>query len=814
MTEQNKKIVLPPHLSRRLEAFRIVNKNGEHSYILRDKVQGKAHDFDPWQFFILEVLPGCESLQRLQTAFQDRFDRVLTQQDLDELFASIADRKLFDESAAQHPLLAPFMQRSYEVKDGKAVPKGFAGGDAGAPPSAPPPAPAPLGPPPEDVDLPAGVQGALGMDWRTAKSMLTLFDPRPMFRLLAPVLRPLRHVIYAVPLLLAAALMLIFQYSDLMAADLAAIQVRETLIEHLLLLFVTVHVVTTFTAGAVADAFKVSVEKVGFTLTLGFIPRWVLKMNGAERLTRKQTMWLHGSTLIARMVMFSCGVLIWYNTRDSDSGLSTFGLILAFGCAAGLLLESGNPLIKANGYYLLSAYLNEPHLRGKAFASLLNKIRGGVYRAADSTLLSIYALASMTYIVLLLLLVGTMIAKFVLGDLEIGGSAIILILAFLALMFWRNYAALKRFGETYDRQVQFDRWRNRTLPAAAGETESGAAATSYWRQALLICLLLMLFMPYRYEPGGSFVIYPARRQVLTTDEPGLVDAVHFDGGEAVKEGTVIARLANEDYRAQVKVLTAKIEEQKAIVTNLKTLPRPEEVKLAEQLLEVERTREAFSRERAPRLEKMYKIGAISFEEYDSARKDYMTDSNQVAQREAQLALVKAPVTASEIVAAEAKLEALREERATYEAKLERSILRMPFDGNILTLHLKDKLNSYLDKGSSFAALEYTGVVTAEIDVPESDVQFVKLGAAVRARPASYSDDKEFEGKVTLIDRNVTPKSTGNVVKVIATIDNREGLLKTGMGGRAKVLGETMPVWRAFSLAIVRFVKIQVWSWLP
>ena len=264
----------------------------------------------------------------------------------------------------------------------------------------------------------------------------------------------------------------------------------------------------------------------------------------------------------------------------------------------------------------------------------------------------------------------------------------------------------------------------------------------------------------------------------------------------------------------MKVLAAKIEEQAAVVNNLKTLPRPEEVKLAQEQLEVQRTRESFSREKVPRLEKMYKAGAVSFEEYDTARKEHLTDVQQVAQREAELALVKAPVTADQLKAAEAKLASLREELASIEAKVERTVLRMPFDGNILTLHLQDKVNSYLDRGVPFVALEYTGVVTAEIEVAESDVQYVKVGAVVRARPVSYFDEKEFEGKVTLIDRNVTTKSTGNVIKVIATIDNRDGLLRTGMAGQAKIAGVSMPVWQAFSQAVTRFVKIQVWSWLP
>ncbi|MBE2244216.1 MAG: HlyD family efflux transporter periplasmic adaptor subunit [Burkholderiaceae bacterium] len=811
MTEQTKKIILPPHLLPRLEAFRIV-KDGEQSYVLRDKLHGESYDFDAWQFFILEVLPGCETLQRLQTAFQDRFDRALTEREIGEFFAAIADRGLFDESAAQHPLLAPYMQVTYRVEDGRAIPKAFAAA-AAADAAAPAPAPRAAGPDP-DADLPAGVQDALGLDWRTTTRMLGLFDPRPMFRVLGPVLRPLKYITYIVPLLLLAAIMLVYQHSELVVQDLAILAIDKTLVEHLLFVFVTVHLVTTLTAGLVADSYKVAVEKVGVTLTMWVIPRWVLKMVGADRLNREQAMWLHGSTLIARMVMLSAGVLIWFNTRDTDSGFATFGLLLGLACAAGLVLESGNPLVKANGYYLLSAFLNEPHLRGKAFAALLNKFKGGVYRAADNNLLALYALASATYVVFLLLLIGVLIARFLVVNLDLGGSGIIIVAAFLALMVWRNYTGLKQFGETYAKKAQFDRWRSRTLPSDVIQGEVKSSKKNYWTTAAIVCLILLLFIPYTYEAGGPFVIYPTQKQVVSTDESGLVEAVYFEGGESVKQGTVIARLAKEDYAAQIKVLNAKIDEQAAVLRNLETLPRPEEVKLAEQDLELQRTREAFSREKVPRLEKMYKVGAVSFEEYDAARKDHMTDVQQVAQKQAQLALVKAPVTPSQIEAAEAKLASLKEERATYEAKLERTVLRMPFDGNILTLHLKDKVNSFLEKGAPFAALEYTGIVTAEIDVPEPDIEFVKIGAAVRLRPASFYDDKEFVGKVTTIDRNVTTKSTGNVIKVIATIENRDSQLKTGMTGRAKVDGVSMPVWQAFSRSIARFFKITVWSWIP
>jgi len=812
MSEQTKKIVLPAHLVRRLEAFRIV-KGDEHSYLLRDKVQGKTFDFDPWQFFILEVLPGIETFEKLQTAFQDRFDRVLTKKDLDELFGSMADRKLFDETAAGHPLLAPFMRRTYEVEDGKAKAKQFTGTDnvaavAAAPAPAPPPA-APVQP----EELPAGVQDALGMDWKTTENMVGLFDPRPLLGMLAPVLRPLRYVVYAAPLLVVAALFLAFGYSDILLEDLESVKLQVSLFEHLLFVFVTVHIVTTLTAAVVADAFKVSVDKVGIYLTFGFMPRWVLKMTGAERLTRNQTMWLHGSTLIARLMMFSLGALIWYSTRDSHTSLTEVGLLFMFSCGIGLLFESGNPLIKANGYYLLSAYLNEPHLRGKAYAALMNKVRGGVYKAADNNLLALYALLSTTYVVFVILLVGWVIAKYVLGDLALGGSAVIITAGFASYMLWRNYEGLKKFGETYERQVQFDRWRSRTLPVEAVEGEVAVKRKNYWKRALLICVVLALFLPYPYEPSGTFTIFPVRKASLSTDTPGLISEVYFDGGEEVKQGTVIAKLSHDDYQAQIKVLDADIDEQKHVIANLKTLPKPEEVKVAEEQLQLARSHVPFSRDKVGRLEKLYPTGAITLEELESARKDFDVDKMQVVEKEAALVLAKTGPTKEQIASAEAKLASLQEQRTGVTAKVERTVLRMPFDGNILSLHLMDRVNSYLPVGTPFAEVENTGHVTAQIEIIESDVQYIKLGQTVRARPTSYFYD-EFEGKVTTIDRNVTAKSFGNVVKVIATFDNKDALLRTGMAGQAKVAAVSMPVWKAFTHSIIRFIRLQLWSWVP
>jgi len=221
----------------------------------------------------------------------------------------------------------------------------------------------------------------------------------------------------------------------------------------------------------------------------------------------------------------------------------------------------------------------------------------------------------------------------------------------------------------------------------------------------------------------------------------------------------------------------------------------------------------FSRDKFDRLDKLYPTGAITLEELESARKELDLDKMQVIEKEAALVLAKTGPTKEQIASAQSKLVSLQEQRVGISAKVDRTVLRMPFDGNILSLHLKDRVNSYLPQGTPFAEVENTGHVTAQIEIIESDVQYIKVGQAVRARPTSYFYD-EFEGKVTTIDRNVTAKSFGNVVKVIATFDNKDALLRTGMAGQAKVASVSMPVWKAFTHSIIRFVRLQLWSWVP
>jgi len=778
MIEQNQKVALPAYLLKRLEAFRL-GKDTKQKYLIRDKFSGKNFDFEPWQFFVLEVLPGCDDYAKLASILEDRFGQPVTPAQVNELFATIADNNLLAEDAATHPLLAAYSKKTYEVEGGKAKVKSFR---AGSPegntalketllsPTARPihtketqAEPASVKTDGEDESLPAGVQDAVGLDARTVKKMWTLFDPRPMLKLLSPWVAPLRFSIYVLPLLAIAAIFLAAQYAVLIREDMTRLLGNATFFGHAFFSMFTVNLLVTLTTAFIAHNYRATVSAIGIAVFTGFLPRFVPQISHVRQLSRRERMWLHAAPLLLRLGLFSFGILLWYSTRATNGLLPHIGLTLAVICAIALLF-SINPLVKSSGYHLLAAFVNEPHLRGKSYKALMNRLHGTVYKEADNSLLAAYGLASLVF--MFVLMIGMILFLGVwLKKVQLGGSAIIVVAVLGVYLGRRTLRRFRRIEAAYERSVQFDRWRKRTLPVEVAESpaekEEQTGLSTYAKRALLLGLLIILFLPYPYQPGGKFVIFPHQQQVIAVDVPGVVAEVYFEGGEAVKKDTVIARLANKDDQSQLKVLAAQ--------------------------LDVATTHAGFSKAKAARIEKLYKAGAVSFEEWDTARRIYEIDVSQVTEKRAALELVQ--------------------------DKIDRSVLIMPFDGNIMTLHLKQKINSYLDKGQIFAAVESSGPVTAEIEVPESDIGFITGAARVQARPMTYSDQL-FEGVVTTIDRNVTVQPFGNVIKVVALISNDNGKLKTGMTGYAKIEGPSLPVWKAFSLAVLRFFSVQVWSWIP
>lgn len=820
--ERPSRVATPAYLPQRLLSFRL-GKGDTQTYVLRDKVKGKNYDLEPWQFFVLEVLPGCTDEATLQGVFEDRFARRLERQELDDFLASLSDATLLNEAAESHPLLSRFFRKTYVV-DGEratAVPQAAvvaAQAQAASASRKTPTAAAsavtparPAGHIDPDETLPAGVQDALDFDPRAGKWMWVWFNPTLLLKLVTPLLVPLRHLMVVLPLLLFGALMLIARNMDAMQQELTLMFESVDLIEHWIISLVTVNLATTCLTAVLAHKFRATVSGFGIVLLLRFYPRFGTRIGHLDQLSRVERMWLHGAPMLLRTFLFCLGIYLWFGSRGSSLLVPTFALALSTTAAVSLLFTI-NPLIKSNGYHLLSAFTNEPHLRGKAFKTLLNKVRGRGFKEANELLLATYGIAMAVF--LFVLVVGATVV--VLRRLDLGGSTIIIacIIGFVLLRQVLNY--FSRVEAAYDRSLQFDRWRKRTLhDQKGGDTNAKASRgfASYVWKAGLITLVVVMFLPYDYRAGGSFVVYPKLQQVISTDISGRVDEVFFDGGETISKGMVVARLATNEDEAQAIILEKKMAEQQAVIDDFGSYPRAEDIKVAKTALSVAQTRVKFSEIELKRIKSLADDAIVPLEELDEVRRKLSVDRRQLEEKKAELAVAKLGATDFKVAEAHAKWESLAAQRDAYLDRIRRAELLMPFDGRLLTLHLLHKGNGYYKSGEAFADVEASGPMTAEIELPESEMEHVRVGSTVQLKPVAYSAET-FPATVVHIDWNVTEQKFGNVVKVLAVIEDESGRLRNGMTGYAKVDGPSLLVWEAFSKEIVRFFEVQVWSWIP
>ncbi|WP_252270729.1 HlyD family secretion protein [Pseudomonas subflava] len=829
-----RKIATPLLLRKGLQVF-LRNGRQEPLYVVIDPASQLQWELETPQFFILEMLQVDEEFVAVAASYERRFSQMLSRGDLDALLVSLIDQRLLGMAAAAHPLVAQYREQLQEDLQRLLEEKVARFRDKATPPARrQEPAPTTIGAAPiqaapiapsrpsgaaneaargDGEPLQAGVRDSAGMDDTLQIPVLHLFNPHRLLKAMQGWTEPLKYGVFLLPLLFGLALGIVLNNFDQAHLDASTRLVGMGALGHVFFSLFTVNLLCTLTLALTAQKYRGTVYSLSVAFMLGFLPRFSPRIRHLIGLSRRERLWLHGGPVLMRLALFSLGVFTWYLTRASNGLLPVAGLALAITSAVALLLTL-NPLSKSSGYHLIAVLVDEPQLRGKAFKALLGRIRCNAYREANDTALMAYGLASILYSVLLfviaLLLVGSWL-KFNFGG--TGVLAAVVLIGYLSLLTYRKFRSA---NEMYERAVQYERWKRRRLPDNVEQKVGARPANKlarYSGRVFALSLLICLFLPYPYEPGGTFVILPTEQQQVASDIGGIVTEVLVEGGEQVKAGQVLARLATGDYAAQVKIAEARIAEEQAIVAELKARPRIEEVEVAQRSLDMARTQTQFSQTNHQRHLTLLAKGGVSAQQADQARRQYEVDLMAVQVAEANLTLAKVGATPDSIAAAEAQVQRWRGERDLYLAKIERSQLRAPMDGKLITLLLKQKVGKFQPPGEPFAVVEKAERVFAEIEVPETEIGYVQPGAVLKVKPLAYSD-RLFDGTVTQIDANVVEKSAGKYVKVLTIIDNPAGELKSGMTGYAKSAGETLPVWKAFTRAIFRFIDVELWSWIP
>ena len=333
--------------------------------------------------------------------------------------------------------------------------------------------------------------------------------------------------------------------------------------------------------------------------------------------------------------------------------------------------------------------------------------------------------------------------------------------------------------------------------------------------ALLFALLVAIaFLPYPYESGGAFTVVPYDNFELDARVGGEVTEVLVREGEWVNQGDVVGVMS--DWTEVYNLATAKAELEKATarLQDQLILPKPEQMAVARALVEQAQSRLPFSKAEYERDLALVQKDAISVKQFEQAQSNYEQDAAAVAVTKANYDLVRVGATPSEIEASRAAVRLAQAQVKYAEDQLDRTRIRATSSGRVITPDPQLLYGKFLTPGQTFVQIEDNRVAHVEVQVPETDIRDIHIGGRVRAKAWGYEHDTRL-GKVVLIAPNAqSTQAYGNVVRVVAEIPNADGLLRPQMSGYAKVQTVDMPVWVSFTRALVRFLLIEFWSWIP
>lgn len=160
------------------------------------------------------------------------------------------------------------------------------------------------------------------------------------------------------------------------------------------------------------------------------------------------------------------------------------------------------------------------------------------------------------------------------------------------------------------------------------------------------------------------------------------------------------------------------------------------------------------------------------------------------------------------------------EAALYTQRLEESRFRSPIAGVVVTPHLEEKIGERLEPGDQFCEVVEQDRMAVEMHVPETDVGLVHAGAPVALKLNAFPTI-EFHGTVERVGEQTASAEGDQYFLVRALFDNRNGVARDGMVGRAKLTAAGgyessgwYPIGYALLRAPARWFWEKLWAWWP
>ncbi|HMO15346.1 MAG TPA: biotin/lipoyl-binding protein [Pirellulaceae bacterium] len=258
-----------------------------------------------------------------------------------------------------------------------------------------------------------------------------------------------------------------------------------------------------------------------------------------------------------------CTFIWWY---ANPGIISTICLNIIFLSSLTTVVFNANPLMRFDGYYILSDFLEIPNLTQKSRAALLNKLRvwclglpplpARMLPSRNQVAFASYSIASFVYRWVILFSILWFISKvFEPYGLQVIGQYMI-----AASLFGLIVVPIFKLTKFF------------SMPGIRSHIHRGRMLLTFFVVALLLFLVMWIPVPqYVYAP---LTMRPQNAKAVYVKQPGVLVECYVEVGQAVKAGDPIARLQDLDTEAkliQVEGHARQLETEVELLSRLETI---------------------------------------------------------------------------------------------------------------------------------------------------------------------------------------------------------------------------------------------------
>jgi len=564
------------------------------------------------------------------------------------------------------------------------------------------------------------------------------------------------------------------------------------------------------------------VHEMGFLL-IYFQPAFFTNVSDAWLFKeKKKKLLVSWAGIYIHLFLWACATLLWRVT-DLEIQLNSFLFVMMI-VSGVLIIFNFNPLIKLDGYYLLSDWLEIPNLRKKAFGYLGSLFKNKILKAGEKAvevsrrerkIYPLYGSLSLLYSFALILYFFTKVGNFLVSRYQGYGFALFLVI--LYFIFQQPLKIILAGGFHLFLIKKEGLMKPKKILIYGG---------------IIILLLILLFVvksdlkvsqECEFDALESYAIIdsPAegflveklyqedkeeKRQVnifkLISSDYGKVNLEPVvKEGERVEKGQVVVRLLSTQYTTELEEVETAIRKEKAHLELLEKGARPEEIEQAKEMVKKAETKLKNRDEELKRARELFSQNLISKAELEKRESEHSVLASELEIARNNLKILRQGAKKEEIDMSKAEINGLEAKERFYREQITASDLKTPISGIVTQVQPAGNL------------LNIANYDTMRVLMPasEKDLDVIKLGQKVKAKVRSFPFET-FYGVVTRIAHQGEKYKSRQVFFVTSKIANPELLLKPGMTGQAKIYCGKRNIAYLLLRRIVSWIRVEVWSW--